>query len=74
MVQTGNDGISEDIVAHRAICGGVHFPADPLIDYDTPETTRRYLARWGFPPVVVRVPRFDVGGPYPEIDFAELFT
>ncbi len=48
--------------------------ADPLIDRDTPETTRRYLARWGFPPVVVRVPRFDVEGPYPAVDFSELFA
>ena len=48
--------------------------ADPLIDRDTPETTRRYLARWGFPPVVVRVPRFDVAGPYPAVDFSEIFA
>ena len=48
--------------------------ADPLIDRDTPETTRRYLARWRFPPVVVRVPRFDVAGPYPAVDFSEIFA
>lgn len=48
--------------------------ADPLIDRDTPETTRRYLARWGFPPVVVRVPRFDMRGPYPVLDFSEIFA
>ncbi len=48
--------------------------ADPLIDRDTPETTRRHLARWGFPPVVVRVPRFDVAGPYPDVDFSEIFA
>lgn len=48
--------------------------ADPLIDRDTPETTRRYLARWGFPPVVVRVPRFDFAGPYPVVDFSALFA
>ena len=48
--------------------------ADPLIDHDTPETTRRYLARWGFPPVVVRVPRFDFAGPYPDVDFSEIFA
>ena len=47
--------------------------ADPEIDADSVETTRRYLSRWGFPPVVVRVPRFDVGGPYPEVDFSEMF-
>lgn len=28
MVQTGNVGFSEDIEAHRAICGGVRFPED----------------------------------------------
>lgn len=48
--------------------------ADPLIDRDTPETTRRYLARWGFPPVVVHVPRFDFAGPYPDVDFSEIFA
>ena len=48
--------------------------ADPLIDRDTPETTRRYLVRWGFPPVVVRVPRFDFAGPYPDVDFSEIFA
>ena len=47
--------------------------ADPEIDADSVETTRRYLSRWGFPPVVVRIPRFDVGGPYPEVDFSEIF-
>lgn len=48
--------------------------ADPLIDHDTPETTRRYLAKWGFPPVVVKVPRFDFAGPYPDVDFSEIFA
>ena len=28
LVQTGNDGFSEDIDAHRAICGGARFPED----------------------------------------------
>ena len=163
LVQTGNDGFSEDIDAHRAICGGIRFPedgegltaisravrecaarheivlvesaggldvpltdellsidfaaregwplvlvscgrlgsinhtllsleaaktrgmsvagvvwnwcegADSRIDDDSCETTRSYLSRWGFPPVVVRIPRFDVGGPYPEVDFSEMF-
>ena len=45
---------------------------DPLIDRDTPEMTKRYLARWGLPPVVVKVPQFDIDGPYPDIDFSEL--
>ena len=30
MVQTGNDGFSEDIDAHRAIMGGFRFPEDDL--------------------------------------------
>ncbi len=30
MVQTGNDGFSEDIDAHRAIMGAVRFPEDDL--------------------------------------------
>ena len=47
--------------------------ADSEIDADSVETTRRYLSRWGFPPVVVRIPRFDVGGPYPDVDFSEIF-
>ena len=47
--------------------------ADPEIDADSVETTRRYLSRWGFSPVAVRVPRFDIGGPYPEVDFSEIF-
>ena len=47
--------------------------ADPEIDADSVETTRSYLSRWGFSPAVVRVPRFDIGGPYPEVDFSEIF-
>ena len=47
--------------------------ADPKIEADSIETVRSYLSRWGFPPVVVRIPRFDVGGPYPEISFSGLF-
>ncbi len=30
MVQTGNDGFSEDLDAHRAMMGGVRFPEDDL--------------------------------------------
>ena len=47
--------------------------ADSQIDDDSCETTRSYLSRWGFSPAVVRVPRFDIGGPYPEVDFSEIF-
>lgn len=47
--------------------------ADPKIETDSLETIRRYLSRWGFPPIVVRIPRFEVGGPYPEILASRLF-
>ena len=47
---------------------------DPSINADAMETTRRYLAKWGFQPAVVKVPRFDMAGPYPEVDFSELFV
>lgn len=61
---------------HMSVAGVVYnwYPdADPLIDQDTPETTRRYLAAWGYPPVVVHVPRVPAGGPYPDIDCSTLF-
>ena len=48
--------------------------ADPEIDRDAVGTVSRYLVKWGFPDVVVRVPRFPVGGPYPEVDFSEIFA
>ena len=48
--------------------------ADPAIDRDAARTSLRYLAKWGFPQVVVRVPRFDMSGPYPEVDFSEIFA
>jgi dethiobiotin synthetase len=47
--------------------------ADPRIDADARETVRRRLARMGFPPVVVEVPRFDAAGPYPAVDFSGIF-
>ena len=30
MVQTGNDGFSEDLAVHRAMCDGAEFPEDAL--------------------------------------------
>ena len=48
--------------------------ADPAIDRDAARSSLRYLAKWGFPQVVVRVPRFDMSGPYPEVDFSEVFA
>ena len=47
--------------------------ADPRIDADARETVRRRLARMGFSPVVVEVPRFDAAGPYPAVDFSGIF-
>ncbi len=47
--------------------------ADDTIDRDAVETTKRHLAKWNFPPVVVRIPKFDFAGPYPNIDFSEIF-
>jgi len=51
-------------------CEGV----DPVIDADTEATIRRSLLKMGFPPVVVRVPRVPAGGPYPDVDFSEIFA
>ena len=48
--------------------------ADPEIDGDAATTIRRYLVKWGFPDVVAKVPRFPVGGPYPEVDFSGIFA
>ena len=50
------------------------FPdVDSQIDADSFEETRRALARMGFPPAVVRVPRVPSGGPWPDIDFTPIF-
>lgn len=48
--------------------------ADPAIDRDAARTTLRYLTKMGYPPIVLRVPRFDLDGPYPNVDFSELFS
>ncbi len=59
------------------VAGVVHnwYPdADARIDADAVDTVRRYLVKWGFPPVAVRVPRVEAGGPYPDIDFSEIFA
>lgn len=59
------------------IAGVVHDwceGADPTIDRDAVATIRRYLVKWGFPDVVVEVPRFPFGGPYPDVDFSAIFT
>ncbi|MGN0852899.1 MAG: dethiobiotin synthase [Kiritimatiellia bacterium] len=51
-----------------------HPDANPLIDRDTAETTRRHLVRWGYRPVVVRLPRVPAQGPVPDIDPGGLFA
>ena len=48
--------------------------ADPAIDADAQATARRYLLRFGYPPAIVRIPRIDPSGPYPDMDFSEIFS
>ena len=48
--------------------------ADPAIDADAQATTKRHLARLGFPQTIVTIPRFDPSGPYPAVDFSEIFA
>ena len=60
-----------------AVAGVVHnwWPdADPRIDADAFETTRRALAAMGYPPAVVRMPQVPPGGPCPDVDFSPLFA
>ena len=59
-----------------AVAGAAYdwFPgADPAIDEDSFLETRRALARLGFPPAVVRIPRIPQDGPPPDVDFSEIF-
>ena len=47
---------------------------DPIIDQDTPEMTRHWLSRWGYPPVVVRLPRVTSNpAALSGVDFSPLF-
>ena len=46
--------------------------SDPVIDADSMKMMRKYLARYGFSPAVVRVPKVDKA--FPEVDFSPLFT
>ena len=45
--------------------------ADPEIDADSEKMMKLYLSRYGFPPVLVRIP--EVGNEFPEVDFSALF-
>lgn len=68
----------EALRARRMRVAGVVYNwcagTDPDIDRDTPAMIRTYLARWGFPPVVIRVPEVPADGPWPTLDLDELFT
>ena len=58
------------------VVGVVHnefLSDDPRLDADAEEAVLRHLSRLGFPAKIVRMPRFPAGGPYPDIDFSELF-
>ena len=60
-----------------AVAGVVHndYPStDPRLDADAIAATRRYLQKWGFPPVVMRLPAVPTNGPYPDLDFSEIFA
>ena len=50
-----------------------HPGVDATIDADTVAAVRRQLARLGFPPVVVTVPKVEPGR-LPDVDFSELFS
>ena len=59
------------------VVGVVHNgfpPADPRLDADAVAATRRQLDRLGFPPVIVRLPPVPECGPWPDVDFGELFA
>lgn len=47
--------------------------ADPLIDQDTPEMTRHWLAKWDYPPVVIRLPHMSNPADLSGTDFSPLF-
>lgn len=58
------------------VAGIVHdwcAEAGSAIDADAEKASLRHLARLGFPAALVRIPRFEMSGPYPETDFAEIF-
>lgn len=51
-------------------CEGV----DPEIDADAKNTVKRHLVHLGFAQKMVEVPRFSPSGPYPYVDFSEIFA
>ena len=50
-----------------------HPDVDATIDADAVAAVRRHLARLGYPPVVVTVPKVEPGR-LPDVDFSELFA
>ena len=50
-----------------------HPDADPVIDRDTPGEVARHMRMWGIDAPVVKIPRVLSGGPWPDIDFSEVF-
>ena len=60
-----------------AVAGVIHNwhpDVDPRIDMDAFDATKRYLDRWGIDSPLVRLPQIPDGGPYPDIDFSEIFA
>lgn len=51
-----------------------HHAADPVIDEDTEATVRASLAKSGQRVPVVRVPRVPEEGPFPDVDFSDMFA
>ena len=59
------------------VAGVIHnwFPdADPLVDADAFDAAQRYLAKWNMRSALVRIPQIQIDGPYPDIDFSEIFA
>ena len=46
---------------------------EPEIDEDTPANIAEYLKEWNMPSAIVRIPEVPADGPYPDIDFSEIF-
>ncbi|MBQ6352580.1 MAG: dethiobiotin synthase [Lentisphaeria bacterium] len=58
-------------IAVRGIVYNYAPGADPVIDADSERMMKKYLAHYGFPAVVVRIP--ELRTPLPEPDFSALF-
>ena len=58
-------------IAVRGIVFDYAPGTDPEIDADSAAMMKKYLARYGFPPVLVRIPKVERS--FPEVDFSALF-